>query len=431
LKKLSDLLLGLREEDFYEIARPRGEFYWIERYRGWNIAAVGWGLAPTASKLTRADLTLASSPIFSNGYLSELNNPYDDFGSAVNAAMRLNLKLKDELAIVSDVATGMRGVSQYYPGDRIQTNPSGDELILVADNIPKDLDKELEPYGEVSRDWNRLEDATVLIIRTDRKLDADDFSRAPMLKLIITATHGLDHIDIEEAKRRAVIVERAPVRARSVAELALGIILALARGIAYSDRKMRELEWVKGRVRGFELAGRRAGVISMGIVGREVAEVLKGIGMHVDYYDKYRTGGRSLERLLRESDIIVLTSPLTEETRGLIGRREIAMMKDGAILVNVGRGELLDLDAALEALETGKLGGLGLDVYPREPPFGDSAFERLRNMDNVILTPHLGGSSEEAERRMLSEILGIMGKWFGRRSEVSRDISALGSLNPI
>jgi D-3-phosphoglycerate dehydrogenase len=169
----------------------------------------------------------------------------------------------------------------------------------------------------------------------------------------------------------------------------------------------------------------------MGIVGREVAEVLKGIGMHVDYYDRYRTGGRSLERLLRESDIVVLTSPLTEETRGLIGRREIAMMKDGAILVNVGRGELLDLDAALEALETGKLGGLGLDVYPREPPFGDEAFERLRNMDNVILTPHLGGSSEEAERRIVSEVLGIMGKWFGRRSEISRDISALGSLNPI
>ena len=431
MKKLSDLLLGLREEDFYEIARPREELEWIERYRGWTIAAVGWGLAPTASKLTRADLTLASSPSFSNGYLSELNNPYDDFGSAVTAAMRLDLKLKDELAIVSDVTTGMRGVCQYYPGDRIQTNPSSEELILVADNLPKDLDKELELYGEVSRDWSRLEDATVLIIRTDRKLDADDFSKASMLKLIITATHGLDHIDIEEARRRAIIIERAPVRARAVAELALGIILALVREIAYSDRKMRELEWVKGEVRGFELAGRRAGVISMGIVGREVAEVLRGIGMHVDYYDKYKMGGRSLERVLRESDIIVLTSPLTEETRGLIGRKEIAMMKDGAILVNVGRGELLDLDAALEALEVGKLGGLGLDVYSKEPPFGDDTFERLRRMNNVILTPHLGGSSEEAERRIVSDVLRIMGKWFGRRSEISEDIRILGSLNPI
>ncbi len=431
MKKLSDLLLGLREENFYEIARPREELEWIERYRGWTIAAVGWGLAPTASKLTRADLTLASSPSFSNGYLSELNNPYDDFGSAVTAAMRLDLKLKDELAIVSDVTTGMRGVCQYYPGDRIQTNPSSEELILVADNLPKDLDKELELYGEVSRDWSRLEDATVLIIRTDRKLDADDFSKASMLKLIITATHGLDHIDIEEAKRRAIIIERAPVRARAVAELALGIILALVRGIAYSDRKMRELEWVKGEVRGFELAGRRAGVISMGIVGREVAEVLRGIGMHVDYYDKYKMGGRSLERVLRESDIIVLTSPLTEETRGLIGRKEIAMMKDGAILVNVGRGELLDLDAALEALEVGKLGGLGLDVYSKEPPFGNDTFERLRRMNNVILTPHLGGSSEEAERRIVSDVLRIMSKWFGRRSEISEDIRILGSLNSI
>ncbi len=404
--------MGLREEEFYELARPTGELGWIDRYRDkWALAAVGWGLAPTASALTGASVTLASTPLFSEGYLSELRNPYDDFGSAVNAVMRLNLVMKDRLAIVSDVNTGMRCVNQYLPGDRISLDWSREELILVADNLPKELDSELEAYGEVSRNWGRIEEATALVIRTDRRIGREELARAPMLKLIVTATHGLDHIDIEEARRRAIIVERAPVRARAVAELALGMILSLSRGICSSDRMMREGLWAKGRVRCSELAGRRAGIISMGIVGSEIAELLRSIGMHVDYYDKYKAGGKSLERVLRESDVVVLAAPLTEGTRGLIGRRELSIMRDGAILINVGRGELLDLEAALEALESGKLGGLGLDVFPREPPFSDPTFGRLLEFDNVVVTPHLGGTSLEAERRIVDEVARIFGKW--------------------
>ncbi|MEM3480562.1 MAG: NAD(P)-dependent oxidoreductase [Candidatus Korarchaeum sp.] len=430
LDRLSNLLLGLREEEFYELARPSSGLDWIGEYRGkWTLAAVGWGLAPTASALTGANLTLASNPFFRQGYLSELKNPYDDFGSAVNAAMRLSLVMKDRLAIVSDVNTGMRGVNQYLPGDRVLVDWPDDELILIADNLPRELDARLEAYGEVSRNWNRMGEATALVVRTDKKIGSEELAEAPMLKLIVTATHGLDHIDMEEVRRRAIIVERAPVRARAVAELALGMILSLSRGICSSDRMMRERLWAKGRVKCFELAGKRAGVISMGIVGSEIAELLRSIGMHVDYYDKYKVGGIGLERVLMESDVIILASPLTEETRGLIGRRELSMMRDGAILINVGRGELLDLEAALEALESGKLGGLGLDVFPREPPFGDAAFERLLELDNVVVTPHLGGTSRESERRVVGEVTRIFGKWMGARYSIDSEYRANVSIS--
>lgn len=418
----------MREEEFYELARPTSPLDWIGDYREkWDVAAVGWGLAPTASSLTGARLTLASTPLFSQGYLSEVRNPYDDFGSAVNAAMRFNLTMKDRLAIVADVNTGMKGVAQYLPGDRLGVDWPSEELILVADNLPGELDSELETYGEVSRNWNRIEEATALVIRTDKKLRSEEFAKAPMLKLVVTATHGLDHIDMEEARRRAIIVERAPVRARAVAELTLGMILGLSRGICASDRMMRKRLWAKEEVNCFELAGRRVGIVSMGVVGSEIAELLRSVGMHVSYYDKYVAGGISLEKLLRESDVIVLASPLTEETRGLIGRRELSLMKEGALLINVGRGELVDLEAALEALGSGKLGGLGLDVFPREPPFGDATFERLLELDNVVVTPHIGGTSRESERRVVEEVARIFGKWMGTPSTRREGLTGIPS----
>lgn len=425
LRKLSDALLGTREEDFYELARPIEKLDWIDDYReNWTIAAVGWGLHPTASLLTGADLVLATVPLFTNGYLSELRNPHQDFGSALNAVMRMSLKLKDELAVVSDSKTGLMGVNQYLPGDKVGLEQSPSELILIAENLPKEMDLELEAYGEVSRNWSRIEEATAVVVRSDRKLGREELSRAPMLKLIVTATHGLDHIDLEEARRRAIIVERLPVRARAVAELTLGMLLSLARGIALSDRMMREGKWVKGRVRSFELEGKRAGVVSMGIVGSEISQILRSFGMIVSFYDKYKAGSVSLEKLLRESDVLVLASPLTNETKGLIGRRELEMMKEGAILINVGRGELLDLEAVVEALESGKLGGLGLDVYPEEPPFGSGTFERLLGFDNVVLTPHLGGTSREAERRVVREAVKVFGKWLGiRRNSIERRVT--------
>lgn len=415
--RLARLLSGLREEEFYELAVPEERISWLPKIREKGIvASLGWGLAPTVSMLTEPDFLVASEPIFRAGYLKELLNPHDSFGSALAAAMRVTRVLKDELVVMSDVNTGLIDVRQAKPGTELPTELRDggreDELFLLADNLPKDLDSALEDLGEVSRDWNRLGEATVVVVRTSRKLGVKEFEEARRLKLVVTATHGLDHIDLEEARKRAIVVERAPVRARAVAELTLGLILDLARGISLGDRRMREGDWAKRRLKGFELAGRKVGIISMGVVGSEIASLLEAVGMEVSFYDKYRSGGLPLKDLLRESDIVVLASPLTEETRGMIGRGEIELMKDGAYLVNVGRGELVDLEALVDALDRGKLAGAALDVFPKEPPFKENSYERLKDMDNVILTPHIGGNTRESDRRIVREVLRILGKWF-------------------
>ena len=411
--RLSRILSGVREEEFYELAIPRERLSWLPEVRKRGvIASLGWGLAPTASILTEPDFLAASEPIFRAGYLRGLLNPHDDFGSSLTAAMRVTRTLKDRLVVMSDVDPGLEGVTQVSPGDDFSLSPDKEELFLLADNLPKELDHRLESLGEVTRDWNRLDEATVVVIRTSKSLGPEEFRVAGRLKLVITATHGLDHIDLSEAKRRAVIVERAPVRARAVAELTLGLILDLARGISLGDRRMREGEWAKRRLKGFEVSGKSVGIISMGVVGSEIASLLRAVGMKVSFYDKYRDGGKPLEELLRESDIVVLASPLTEETKGMIGRRELSLMKDGAYIINVGRGELIDLEALIDSLESGKLAGAALDVFPKEPPFGEDAYERLSRLENVILTPHIGGNTRESDRRIVREVMGILGRWF-------------------
>ncbi|MDK2372802.1 MAG: NAD(P)-dependent oxidoreductase [Candidatus Korarchaeota archaeon] len=411
--RLAKILSGVREEEFYELAIPREKLSWLPKVREKGVlASLGWGLAPTASILTEPDFLAASEPVFRAGYLRDLLNPHDDFGSSLTAAMRVTRTLKDRLVVMSDVATGLKGVTHVAPGQYFSMSPDREELFLLADNLPKELDNKLENLGEVTRDWNRLDEATIIVVRTSRSLGSEEFEKASRLKLVITATHGLDHIDVSEAKRRAIIVERAPVRARAVAELTLGLILDLARGISLGDRRMREGEWAKRRLKGFEISGKKVGIISMGVVGSEIASLLRAVGMEVSFYDKYKDGGKPLDDLLKESDIVVLASPLTEETKGMIGRRELSLMKEGAYLVNVGRGELVDLEALIDSLESGKLAGAALDVFPKEPPFGEDAYDRLSHLDNVVLTPHIGGNTRESDRRIVREVLGILGKWF-------------------
>ena len=403
----------MREEEFYDLAIPRERPVWIRDLRNIGmIASLGWGLAPTTAVLTEPDFIAASEPLFRSGYLVNLINSYESFGAALNAAMRFTRTLKDRLTVISDVQTGLKGVRVLSPREKFQIKPDNEELFLLAENVSKELDRYLEEVGEVTRDWNRIEEATVMIIRTSKKVNSKEMERARRLKLIITATHGLDHIDIEEARKRAIIVERAPVRARAVAELTLALALDLARGISLGDRRMRSGQWIKENLKGMELRGKRAGIISMGIVGSEIASLLRAIGMEVSFYDKYKDGGKPLQRLLKESDIVVLASPLTEETRGMIGKKELEAMKDGALLINVGRGELIDLNALIEALDSGKLGGAALDVFPTEPPFGEDSYRRLSKMDNVVLTPHIGGNTRESDGRITQEVMRIVGKWF-------------------
>ncbi len=230
------------------------------------------------------------------------------------------------------------------------------------------------------------------------------------LKAICRAGVGLDNIDLEAAEEAGVAVFNTPeASTEAVAELAVGLMIALARSIPAADRAMKEGRWVKKELVGWELRGRTLGIIGFGRIGQRVAEIAHALGMRIIAYRRTRppgieevlarTGARmagSLEEVLREADIITLHVPLTPQTRHMIGRREISMMKDGAIIINTSRGGVIDEEALYEALRSGKLAGAALDVFESEPPSGTSL--RLAQLPNVVATPHIGGQTEEAQR---------------------------------
>ncbi len=228
--------------------------------------------------------------------------------------------------------------------------------------------------------------------------------------LRVVAIHGAgsDGVDLDEATRRGVVVANTPgANARSVAELAIGLAFALARRLPQADAAARAGDFsFKYHARLLELSGLVFGVVGFGAIGQETARIASALGMDVfahaprrSHAEVARSGARragSLEALLRESDIVSLHLPATDETRGFLGRERFAMMKRGAILLNTGRGETVDEVALCEALADGHLAGAGLDVFSSEPlPPGHPLLAR----DNVILSPHVGGSTEAALRR--------------------------------
>lgn len=242
-----------------------------------------------------------------------------------------------------------------------------------------------------------------LIVRWMTRVDADLLDRAPRLKVIGRAGASLDNVDLDAATRRGIIVTNTPLmHSTASAEYTLGLLLALARSIPQAHNAVLAGEWATRRQYiGRELAGKTLGLIGFGRVGREVASRAQSFGLNVIAYDPHideseaRGSGVTLvdlDELLPRADIISLHTPLTEETKRLIGEDEIAQMKDGALLINTARGALIDEDAAAAALRSGKLAGAALDAFTREPPVGSP----LIGLPNVIATPHLGASTREA-----------------------------------
>jgi D-3-phosphoglycerate dehydrogenase len=223
------------------------------------------------------------------------------------------------------------------------------------------------------------------------------------LRVISMNGVGLDRIDVAAATRRGVVVTRTPgSNADSVADLALALMLAQARHLPRHDRTMREGDW--SRQRGRELRGQRLGLVGLGAIGKKVALRALAFGMTVQAYDPYvdaafcREHGIEIadwETCLRSSDVLSLHLPVTDETEDLIDREALAAMKPGAVLINTARGELVDETALALALESGHLGGAGLDAFSPEPP----APGPLWSMEQVVLTPHLGGNTREAALR--------------------------------
>ncbi|ASJ16978.1 3-phosphoglycerate dehydrogenase [Thermococcus chitonophagus] len=268
-----------------------------------------------------------------------------------------------------------------------------------------------EEYPDEERLLELVKDVEAIIVRSKPKVTRKVIENAPKLKVIARAGVGLDNIDVEAAKERGIEVVNAPgASSRSVAELAFGLIFAVARKIAYADRKMREGVWAKKECMGIELEGKTIGVVGFGRIGYQVAKIARAFGMNVLLYDPYpneerakEVGGKfvDLETLLKESDIVTLHVPLLDSTYHLINEERLKLMKKNAILINAARGAVVDTNALVKALQEGWIAGAGLDVYEEEPLPKDHPLTKL---DNVVLTPHIGASTYEAQERAGVEV---------------------------
>jgi D-3-phosphoglycerate dehydrogenase len=228
----------------------------------------------------------------------------------------------------------------------------------------------------------------------------------PQLKVISKYGAGLDNIDLKAASDRDIQVMNAgSANALSVAELAVGLFFSLARGIQFAVASTKAGGWA--RKRGVELFGKTAGIVGLGNIGREVARIALGIGMNAVAYDPYvrqdspavaalGIGMKPLDEVLSAADFVTLHLPSTEETRHMVNRDTLRLMKHSACLVNTSRGELVDEEALYEALTQGVIAGAASDVFSKEPPDGHP----LLALNNFILTPHIGAYTGEANRRM-------------------------------
>lgn len=243
----------------------------------------------------------------------------------------------------------------------------------------------------------------VLLMRERSRFGAEQLALAPALKLISQTGRTAAHLDLPDATRRGIVVTYTPNDSGvSTIELTWGLILSLMRRIPEVDRRMRQEAWPA--VAGNILQGKTLGVIGLGRIGREVARIAQAFRMRVVATGKTLTDDRAreagaerlpLETLLKESDIVTIHAPLRPETRGLIGEKEIALMKPGAILINTARGPIVSQAALFEALSKDRLGGAGLDVYDQEPLPMDHP---LRRLNNVVLLSHRGYATVEILR---------------------------------
>jgi D-3-phosphoglycerate dehydrogenase len=244
-----------------------------------------------------------------------------------------------------------------------------------------------------------------IVIRSATKLTADLIARADRLKVIGRAGVGVDNVDVEAATRRGIVVANAPESTVvSAAEHTIGLLVALARNIPQAHAALKEGRWERSSHGGVELAGKTLGVLGFGRIGQQVASRAVGLGMRVVAFDpfvaadRYRELGAervaSPDELYAEADFVTLHLPLTDETRGSVGAQAFERMRDGVRLINAARGELVDEAALVEAVQSGKVAGAALDVFSSEPYSGP-----LLKLPQVVVTPHLAASTEEAQDR--------------------------------
>ena len=248
-----------------------------------------------------------------------------------------------------------------------------------------------------------LADADAVIVRSATQIDAEALAAGERLKVVARAGIGLDNVDVEAATARGVLVVNAPVsNIVSAAEHAVALLLATARNIPAANASLKSGEWRRSSFTGTEIADKTVGVVGLGRIGALFAARMAGFGVRLLAYDPYVPAARAaqigvqlatLDQLLRESDFISIHLPKTPETRGLIGERELALVKPGAILVNAARGGLVDEHALAQALKEGRIAGAAIDVFATEPCTDSPLFAE----PNAVVTPHLGASTAEAQ----------------------------------
>lgn len=253
-----------------------------------------------------------------------------------------------------------------------------------------------------------LSDIDGVLAHTRVPLDAEVFAAAPQLRVVSNFGVGYDNVDVPAATERGVLVCNTPgVLSDAVADLTIGLIIALARNIVATERLVREGQWGRGGgMLGLDLKGKQLGIIGFGRIGRAVAQRAQAFGMSACFYDQFKEAGEgfgyctyaSMDDLLRDADFVSLHVNLSDETEKLISTRELALMKPDAYLINTSRGAVVDQAALVDALREGQIAGAALDVLEREPP---AEGEPILNSPNVLLVPHIGSATRETRRAML------------------------------
>jgi D-3-phosphoglycerate dehydrogenase len=285
---------------------------------------------------------------------------------------------------------------------------------------------ELTHFDHHITDRGTLADADILVVRGHVRVDDALLDQAPRLGLVVKAGSGTDNIDLAATGARKVQVVTTPASTTAVAELAILLLFAVRRHLVGLHAAVREGDWdAKYRHVGSELTGSELGLVGFGAIGREVARIASGIGMRVKAYDrspgqpeKHAVAERlgvammPLEALLPAVDALSLHMPLTPETRGLLGTKELSRMRAGAVLVNTARAEIVDRAALMDALTNGPLAGAGLDVHYKEPVPPD---DPILAMPNVVCAPHIGAQTAETHHRIGAAIVAAIER-FSRRT---------------
>ena len=276
-------------------------------------------------------------------------------------------------------------------------------LILISDAFDESLPSMLAKYGEVTDDKGRLADAEIVLIRSKTKVTKEYIDSAPKLKMVIRGGVGLDNVDLVYAKEKGIIVwNTADASTTAVAELAFALMIALPNHLTRADSTMREGKWLKKELKRTELHSKTLGILGLGRIGLALAQRARAfhmrvLGWHPDvYFTDLAEICETIEEVLPQSDFVSLHMPLLPDTKGLINKDTIKLFKDGAYLINTGRGKCVVEEDVAEALKSGKLSGFATDVWYSDPPVNSP----LLDAPNTLFAPHIGASSKENMKRI-------------------------------